>query len=119
MKRNFSILAVLALGMISTFTFAQSEGFVYNDHGKRDPFWKLVSPSGTILHYDSDLSMSDLTLEGIIFDPSGKSLAVINGMILKENDRVAVFLVETIEKNRVVLSKDQEKFVLELKKKEE
>ena len=111
------ILLVMFL-FLTNFVFAQKGQFVYDDHGKRDPFWKLVSPSGAIVTYETDLLFSDISLEGIIYDPSGKSLAIINGAILKPNDRIGPFLVSKIENKKVILLKGQESFTLYLKKEE-
>jgi len=97
---------------------AQPESFVYDDKGRRDPLMKLVTAEGTIVSYDMDLLIADLTLEGIIFDPHGNSLAIINGKIVKVDDKIGLFVVLAIEQSRIILSKGQEKFVLELKKEE-
>ena len=92
--------------------------FVYDDHGKRDPFWKLVSPGGSILTYETDLLISEMTLEGIIFDPSGKSLAIINGNVIEEKGKVGLYIISKIEENKVFLIKGNDIFTLELKKEE-
>ncbi len=111
--RKFILLMVLCF---ASSVGAAEEKFQYDAKGKRDPFWKLVTNSGVIVNYDTDLAIADLTLEGIIFDPQGNSLAIINGKIVKVNDQVASFLVVKVEKDRVVLVKGAEMFVLELKK---
>ena len=102
----------------ANFTFAQNAQFVYDDRGRRDPFWKLVSPSGSILNYETDILISEMTLEGIIFDPQGKSFAIINSNVVKPNDRIGMYVVQAIEPRKVTLLKEQEKFILELKKEE-
>ena len=94
------------------------EDFVYNDHGKRDPFWKLVTDKGLFMNYETDMLVSDLTLEGIISGPNGKNLAIINNIVVKPNDRFGLFVVDKIEENQVSLIKGQESFVLKLKKEE-
>ena len=92
----------------------------YDDHGKRDPLWKLVNAGGGIVSFETDLLVSDLVLEGIIYDPTmaAKSLAVINGNVVKEKDRLGLYVVSKIDKNKVILLKGQESFILELKKEE-
>ena len=95
---------------------AAEEKFQYNANGKRDPFWSLVTPGGVIVNYDTDLAIADLTLEGIIFDPEGHGLAIINGKVVKMNDQLGYFVVEKIEKDRVILKKEEEAFILELKR---
>lgn len=95
------------------------EKFIYDDHHRRDPFWRLVSPSGAIVSYDDDLLIADVILEGIIFDPAGKSLAIINGNIVAQNEKIGPYVISAIEPQKVILQKGQEDFVLELKKLEE
>ena len=97
----------------------EEKGFIYQDHGKRDPFWPLVSSTGNAINYDSDLSVTDMTLEGIVLNENGDAIAMINGKVVKKGDRVGEFMVDSIEKTLVVFSKGEEKFELKLKKKEE
>ena len=94
----------------------EKEPFVYDPHGKRDPFWSLVSPGGTIITYDKNLDHGDLSLEGVIYDPNGKSLAIINGKVFKPGNQIAGHTLSKIEKSRVLLIKDNKEFVLELRK---
>ena len=96
----------------------QEQDFVYEDHGKRDPFWSLVSSTGAIINYDNDILISDMILEGIIAGTDGKNLAIINSTIVKPNDKVGPFVVEKIEANKVFLRKEQESFELKIKKEE-
>jgi hypothetical protein len=93
--------------------------FTYDDHGRRDPLWPLVSPAGNIIDYEKkEFQFTDLKLEGIISGAGDKNLAIINGQILKVNDHVGSFVVTQIGKDTVVLMKDQREFTLELKKEE-
>ncbi len=93
--------------------------FTYDDHGRRDPLWPLVSPTGNIIDYEKkEFQFTDLKLEGIISGPGDKNLAIINGQILKINDQVGSFVVTNIGKDGVILMKDQREFTLELKKEE-
>ena len=92
--------------------------FAYDDHGKRDPFWRLVSPSGAVLNYDSDLQLSDMALDGIISDPNGQSMAIINSVIVKTSDKIGLYVVTEVEKDKVILTKGAEVYVLKLKKEE-
>ena len=112
------ISTLILLVMVSVACAEELVPFVYDDHGKRDPFWRLVSPSGAVLNYDSDLLITDMVLEGIIADPSGKSVAIINSMVVKPNDKIGLFVVSEIEQDKVILNKGEESFVLKLKKEE-
>jgi hypothetical protein len=97
---------------------AEEGAFVYHDHGKRDPFWALVNSSGALINYDKDLLASDMSLEGILIEPDGNNIAIINGTIVKANDNIGVFVVKKIENNIVTLQRGQEKVILKLKKEE-
>ena len=121
MQRRKIILAGIAA--IMGLMFVQSaradyEPLSYNDHGRRDPFQPLVSTSGAIINIAGDLLISDMELQGIMLDPSGSSLAIINGMIVKLNGMLGSYYVTKIEKNSVTLQKGNEIFVLNLKKEE-
>ncbi len=92
--------------------------FIYEDHGKRDPFWSLVSPSGTIINYDLDYLISDLKLEGIIQGSGNQNMAIINGKIVRVNDKIGQFLIKRIDSSTVILANGQQTFELRLKKEE-
>ncbi len=92
--------------------------FVYEDHGKRDPFWPLVSSAGNIVNYETEFQVTDLKLEGIISAGGGQNLAIINGRIVQTNDPLGPFTVMGIGSDSVTLGKDQQTFELRLKKEE-
>ncbi|HNV24005.1 MAG TPA: hypothetical protein PKH98_03860, partial [Candidatus Omnitrophota bacterium] len=109
------IVIVMALMSFMTISFSQNvekNVFVYDDHNKRDPFWSLVSEDGIIINYDDDLILSDLRLEGVIVDDAGNNLAIINGQILKNQDRIGQFLIMRIERDHVVFEKNGQPFTL-------
>ena len=105
----------LMLVTIPVFAGQPSE-FVYDEKGIRDPFWPLVSPSGTIVSYGNDISISDMILEGIITDAQKGSIAIINGNVVKEKDKIGSYIIQRIETEMVLLKKDQETFKLYLPK---
>jgi len=92
------------------------EAFVYDAKDKRDPFWPLVNASGAIINYDKNLQITDMALEGIMIESSGQDIAIINGMIVQENETVGDYLVREITTDTVLLQKGQETFSLKLKK---
>ena len=112
------IFCLIVLFSISTVSFAEEvKLFVYNENGKRDPFWPLVSPSGTQLSYDSDVTtVTDMTLEGIVVDSRKANLAILNGKIVKAGDQVGFYTVEAIANDHVDLVKGSEHLVVKLKK---
>jgi hypothetical protein len=96
---------------------AQEEtAFHYDSQGRRDPFWPLVSSGGAIINYGSDLLITDMILEGIINDTNNRNYAIINGVIVGANDKIGLFTVRRVDKDKVFLEKDQENFVLKLKR---
>ncbi|MBF0570775.1 MAG: hypothetical protein HQL12_02765 [Candidatus Omnitrophica bacterium] len=92
------------------------QSFVYDDHGKRDPFVPLVSSAGMVVTYDEDLSVNDLVLEGIVADASGNNIAIVNGKIVKARDQVGSYVVDVIAVDHVEFLKGTERFILKLKK---
>lgn len=63
---------------------------MYDAHGKRDPFIPLVtttmkSASSGILSVENP---EDLSVEGVVYDPSHGSIVIVNGVILKEGEEL-------------------------------
>lgn len=86
---------------------AQGEGSLYSAKGKRDPFVQLVAvgskPSSSGLL--SVESVEEVTVEGIVADPSGKeSIVVLNGSVLKEGDEVGSVKVLKIQPDGATFS---------------
>ena len=108
------------LVFVLTLLFANSvyaqEKFVYDDHGKRDPFVPLVSSAGMVVTYDEDLSVNDLVLEGIVSDPSGNNMAIVNGKVIKAKDQIGPYTVDLIAADHVEFLKGTERYILNLKK---
>ena len=46
------------LGLASVW--AEEAPFVYDEHGKHDPFLPLVSASGAVITYETDLTTNDM-----------------------------------------------------------
>lgn len=103
-------------GMIIAMVFLTSGAYAYDDRGLRDPFWPLVSSSGTIVNYGQDVSVTDMILEGIVASGNGIYTAIINGSVVEVGDLVGQYEVIGIEEKKVILSKDTEIFDLNLKK---
>ena len=115
-KRRVIVLTVMLL--IPYSVLAEQISFVYDDHGRRDPFWPLVTSTGVISDYDSDYSPSELVLEGIISDSQGKNMAIINGRIVKLDEQIGQYTVTKIDKESITLTTDKQKFEVKLKKEE-
>jgi hypothetical protein len=108
------LLLVFLSVMMPWFLMAE-EPFRYDGGGLRDPFLPLVTEGGALVNYDRDPAVSELVLEGIVFDGS-RSLAVINGDIFQEGQKVGLYLLDRIASDRVLLSRDGETFMLQLNK---
>lgn len=98
------------------FLFIGFQAEAYEDGGLRDPFWPLVSSSGTIINYGQDVSVSDMILEGIVSNGQGAFTAIINGSVVEVGDSVGQYSITNIESQKVILSKENEIFELDLKK---
>ena len=116
MRKIYYLIFIFLFTIPLTLIAEELEQFIYNDHEKRDPFWPLVSPSGTILSYDKDLLISEITLEGIMTDVQGRNVAILNGTVLKQGDKIGLFDIESITKTQVTLHKGQERAILDLNK---
>ena len=90
---------------------------VYDPHGSRDPFLPLVTAAGAIVTYDTNFSVSEMSLEGLISDEGGR-VAIINGNIVEQGKMIGLYTVERIDADRVILLKDGQESVLQLKKEE-
>ncbi len=109
-------LLILVLILLSADLLYAQEDFVYDDHGKRDPFVPLVSSAGMVVTYDEDLSVNDLVLEGIVSDTSGDNAAIVNGKVVKAYDQIGPYVVDVIAADHVEFLKGTERFILKLKK---
>lgn len=117
MTHSTAILFVLAV-CVSPAVFAATDGgaFVYDDHSRRDPFLPQVSAVGTVVTYEADLTAGDMVLEGIVADAQGNNMAVINGKIVRQGDRIGLFAVAAVRPEDVELVKDGQRFTVKLKK---
>ena len=118
MKRIVPVFIIWCVMATTAFPKEETATFLYDDHGRRDPLWPLVTSSGAVMNYKTEVFVSDLVLEGIIVEANGNNLAIVNGMVVKPNDSVGQYTVSEISANAVVLIKGQEKFTLRLKKEE-
>jgi len=94
---------------------AQDQKYSYTPQGKRDPFVPLVSPAGYLINLEEE-EENTVQLEGIMFDPKGDSMVIINGELLKVGESVAGAVVSKIEPNKVVVIKDNQRMELELRR---
>ena len=81
--------------------------FVYNTHGKRDPFIPLISENKTIMDQASwsfiSSKLPELRIEGVLFDKT-KPLAIINDKIVTKGDNISNCKIVSITREEIVIS---------------
>lgn len=119
MRIIFFCVVFLILVGSNGYVGPEEEPFVYESKGRRDPFIPLVGKGREFLFTEvASESIAGIYLEGIVWDPSGVSLAIINGEIVAEDGLVGGFKVKEISKKGVILVKDDEEYVVDLIKEE-
>ena len=108
-------VATMALFIFIGSERVEAANFVYEKRG-RDPFRPLITDDGKLVQGFDGISLEDIDLEGIIWDPQGGSVAMINGMILRRGDRIGDFEIVKIEKDRITLKSGSEQRLLKLEK---
>ncbi len=101
----FKILGMLVILINLTFQLAFAEKIQYDSAAKRDPMIPLIGPNGLIAQ---KAMRSDFNIEGIILDPKGGSVVVINGEVYKAGDQINEATVVQILQDRILLSQDDE-----------
>ena len=96
--------------LLGTASQAQEtkDDFVYDGKGKKDPFLPgqaVWTPQRTATR------LRESFLDGVMWD-NGKSLAIIDGKILKKGDAYLSAKVENIEKDRVIFRVEEEKITV-------
>lgn len=122
-KNNFFVaVAVLCFCLCCVCTAFGDEGkgnaTAYDAGGRRNPFAPLITPDGRLLQLETEETAGEpraLALEGIIYDKSGLSYAIVNGAVVKIGDSIGEYQVLRIEKHRVVFVKDGQPQTIELK----
>ena len=80
--------------------------FVYNTHGKRDPFIPLISEDKTIMGRDGwsfiSSKLPELKIEGVLFDKI-KPLAIINDKIVAIGDNIGNCKIVSITREEIVI----------------
>ena len=102
-----AIIFIVSILEASPAVFAEAntkEAFVYNSGGKRDPFIPLITGKTKVAAGLEDVrSVDDIALEGIVWDPHGGSVAILNGVILREGQKKGSVRIKKIEKKGVTL----------------
>ncbi len=101
----------------SPLVYAQEDDtFKYEIGSNRDPFIPLVTKDGKLtVTYGTLNSINDVILEGILYDVAGKSVVIMNDLVLQEGARVGGIQVKIIEEDRVILSFEGKDYTFKLK----
>ena len=114
--------AVAALSLVGGLAIAadspavaRAERFHYNANGRRDPFVALVRDGRIVAISTSGYAESSKpVLYGVLWDPEGRSIALINDGEARVGDMVGDYRVVEIRKDAVVLANGGESVVIEL-----
>jgi type II secretory pathway component PulC len=98
-----TLIAVFAI-LVTAAQCAVCEDYKYEPLGKRDPFVPLIGGSKPIVAKLEDItSVDDIKVEGIAIGAQGKRVAILNGEVLKENDKVGEVEIKKVDKKSVVI----------------
>jgi hypothetical protein len=92
----------------------------YDPKGKRDPFVPLVrdgrfiSATGATLALSVPLDASLPLLGGILWDPAGRSIALLNGKETMVGETVGRYQVVDIHEDHVILEQDGRRVTLQI-----
>ncbi len=101
-------LGIFLLGLCAVSPL-WAEDIAYDDGKRRDPFIPLLGNPG-MLQYAA--APADANVGGIIYDPSGGSIVVLNGESYREGDQTGNLTVISILKDRVILKQDDKEKTL-------
>jgi len=118
MNRVQCCLLPFAFCLSAAAMAAAEEGWRYDAKGHCDPFFPLVQ-DGKAIPCATNQSGPDVTgplqLGGILWDPGGHSIALINGTEVKLGETVEGYQVSEIRQDAVVLTRDgQQPVVLQI-----
>ena len=93
---------------------AKDEKFIYNSHKREDPFYPIISETGEFLSKieQQKSQTKKLLVEGIVWDSGKNSIAIINGTVVRQGDKIEGYQVLEIRKDGVLLERDGEKEIL-------
>ena len=131
---NLSLLQVLVVSIIiitPVRVFSQTaeqiaaqladegqEKFIYDSHNRRDPFKPIFLNDAAAVVQDGGESVP-FFLKGIVWDPEGGAVAIINDEILKQGDEISGFKIKKIKRNEVILLKGEKEINLFLREGDE
>lgn len=109
--KKVGALILLVLTVAAAGLQAQDE-ITYDSGKRRDPFIP-INPEAADL-----VSSTGVKLEGIIYDPNGRSMVVISGKSYQAGDMVGEVKILAIYKDRIVISENDEEKTLWMREEE-
>ena len=88
--------------------------FRYNAGGKRDPFAPLIINNQLAVGRPSGSAQGKPVLYGILWDPAGVSIALVDNLEAKVGDIVRGYRVKAIQKDAVILEAEGQTVVLDI-----
>lgn len=117
-KTKIIFFLIFCLLLFPRGLFSQDK-LVYDSQGKRNPFMPLVTKEGVLLRFDTPKNSTGIFLEGIIFDDTGVSYAIVNSEVVMTGDKINGYQVLKIEPKMVTFIKDGNTLEIKLEKEEE
>jgi len=118
-RKKYIVIALMFCGIMCFGAVARAqedkEKYLYKAQGKRDPFMPLITPSGYLINLEPDTDEA-LRLEGIMFDPKGDSIAIVNGELLRVGESLGEVVILDIEAEKVTVMRENETLTLELRR---
>lgn len=122
MKRSGLTMFLLVFALSSGCSVAWA---AYESKGKRNPFVPLLLPDGQRVTPPPDEEgvgppgLGSVSLQGVVYDPSGDSYVILSGRLLRENEEWEGIRILKIEANAVMIWKDGETHRLTVREPEE
>lgn len=120
MKKSAIFTAVIIFMTFDCFVSAQ-DNFVYNDHGKRDPFVPLLGIKKATIGksgIEGISSVGDVKFQGVARDSKGNKIAMLNGEMIQVGQTVSQVTLIKIEDDVITFTIDGETYSLSLYEKE-
>ena len=121
-QRHAPVLNFMLIGCFffsaASHTMADDAGksfFKYDPRGKRDPFSALVRDGRLVGVSIKPAQVNEKPiLHGILWDPSGRSIALINDTEARVGETIGGYEIIEIRRNSVIVSNGGEPVVLEI-----
>ena len=116
MKKIYTIIISCSLLILTNSAIYATSSFTYDSGSRRDPMVPLVDKNGVyiITSPQQQTSINDVYLQGITYDVSGGSIAVINGELVKEGEQIGTLNVKKIGPDFVVIIIEDKEYVLNI-----